>query len=299
MLNPKVVYEVAIEDEGRTMKEFLRKKKKISRKLLVRLKKEKSIFLNGEFTYLDRLIKAGDTITLIMPEEESENVRPQNLPIDIVFEDEDVMVLNKPAGQCVHPSRLHPDGTLANGVAYYWRQQGFKRKFRPVNRLDRDTSGLLIVAKNQFAHQQLAISQQKGQINRIYEAFVHGTVERNEGTISAPIARKMDSIMLREVRADGQEAITHYFVLERFKDVTYVRLKLETGRTHQIRAHMSYLGHPLLGDDLYGGSRTLIGRQALHARMLSFPHPRTGEQRSFESPLPLDLKRVKQQLESR
>ena len=289
MDNPTVSYKITIEDEGKTMKEFLRKKKGISRKLLVRMKQEKSIYLNGQFTYLDHLLRAGDTITFVMPEEESENIVPQNIAIDIDYEDEDVMVLNKPFNQCVHPTLLHPDETLANGVVYYWQEQGFKRKFRAVNRLDKDTSGLLIVAKNQFAHQQLAIVQRKHQIKRTYEAVVHGQVQQEKGTISAPIARKSESLVEREVRDDGQEAVTHYKVLRRFGQASYVQLQLETGRTHQIRVHMSYLGHPLMGDDLYGGSRTLIGRQALHARFISFPHPRTGIMMSFESRLPEDI----------
>lgn len=292
MDNPTVSYRIAIEDEGNTMKEFLRKKKGLSRKLLVRMKQEKSIYLNGQFTYLDHLLKAGDTITFVMPEEESENIVPQDMVINIEYEDEDVMVLNKPYNQCVHPTLLHPDRTLANGVVYYWQEQGFKRKFRAVNRLDRDTSGLLIVAKNQFAHQQLAIVQRKHGINRIYEAVVHGKVEQDQGTIVAPIARKSESLVEREVRDEGQEAVTHYQVLQRFQKATYVQLRLETGRTHQIRVHMSYLGHPLIGDDLYGGSRDLIGRQALHARVLSFPHPRTGTMMTFESQLPEDIEHL-------
>lgn len=292
MIYPTVTYHIAPEDEGRTMKEFLRKKEGVSKKLLVRMKHEKSIFLNGKFTYLDHPLKAGDTITLVMSEEESEHIIPQEMDIHIVFEDEDIMVLNKPANQCVHPTLLHPDGTLANGVVHYWKEQGFNRKFRPVNRLDKDTTGLVIVAKNQFAHQQLAIVQKEHQIERTYEAVVHGRLEKEKGTIDAPIARHSESLMIREVREDGQHAVTHYEVLAEFQDATYIQLRLETGRTHQIRVHMSYLGHPLLGDDLYGGSREWIGRQALHGRYLHFPHPRTGETMSFEAPPPEDFQRL-------
>lgn len=292
MENPSVTYRITMEDEGHTMKDYLRKKKSLSRKLLVRMKHEKSIFLNGQFTYLDHVLKAGDTVTFVMPEEESENIIPQEIPIVIVYEDEDIMVVNKPFHQCVHPTLLHPDGTLANGVVYYWKNQGFNRKFRAVNRLDRDTSGLLIIAKNQFAHQQLAIVQRKHEIQRTYEAVVHGRVEQDQGTISAPIGRKSESLVEREVREDGQEAVTHFKVIQRFQGSTYLQLHLETGRTHQIRVHMSYLKHPLIGDDLYGGSRDQIGRQALHARFISFPHPRTGTMMSFESPLPDDVSQL-------
>lgn len=297
MNRPSVTYHITPEDEGRTMKEFLRKKEGVSKKLLVRMKHEKSIFLNGEFTYLDHSLKAGDTIMLVMSEEESEHIIPQEMEIHIVFEDEDLMVLNKPAHQCVHPTLLHPAGTLANGVVHYWKQQGFNRKFRPVNRLDKDTTGLVIVAKNQFAHQQLAIVQKKHEIERTYEAIVHGRIEKDRGTIDAPIARHAESLMIREVREDGQTAITYYQVIERYADATYIQLRLKTGRTHQIRVHMSYIGHPLLGDDLYGGSREWIGRQALHGRYLQFPHPRSGEAMSFQVDPPEDFYRLISQLE--
>lgn len=287
-----LTYHITEEENGLTMKQFLRNKKGLSRTLLVKLKKEKAILLNGSFTYLDHPLQAGDVITMVMNEEESENIVPEDIRLDVVFEDEDLMVLNKPYNQCVHPTLLHPTGTLANGVVKYWKDQGFNRKFRAVNRLDKDTTGLLIVAKNQFAHQQLAIVQRKHLIIRYYEAVVHGNLDRAAGTISAPIARKGESIVEREVREDGQEAVTHFQVLERFARATYIKLKLETGRTHQIRVHMSHIGHPLMGDDMYGGSREEMGRQALHARYLSFPHPRTGEELSFEAGLPADMKKL-------
>lgn len=284
-----ITYTVSADESGLTMKSFLRQRKGISRKLLVRMKQEQSIFLNGTFTYLDHPITAGDVITMKMPEEESENIIPQNMELDIQFEDEDIMVLNKPANQCVHPTLLHPDGTLANGVVHYWMEQGFNRKFRAVNRLDKNTTGLLIVAKNQYAHQQLSITQRQNQLTRIYEALVHGNLNKEEGTIQAPIARRSESLVEREVREDGQDAVTHFNVLRELKDASYVQLKLETGRTHQIRVHMSYIGHPLLGDDLYGGSKDWMDRQALHARYLSFPHPRTKKIMSFKSELPADM----------
>jgi 23S rRNA pseudouridine1911/1915/1917 synthase len=287
-----ITYHVTKEDRGLTMKAFLRNKKGISRKLLVKLKQEQSIFLNGQFTYLDHPINDGDIITMVMHEERSENIIPQQIAIAFVFEDEDIMVVNKPHGQCVHPTLLHPSETLANGIVFYWLEQGFSRKFRAVNRLDKDTTGLLIIAKNQFAHQQLAIVQRKHKIKRAYEAIVHGVIEKDEGTISAPIGRRDISLVEREVREDGQEAITHYKVLSRFNEATHVRLELETGRTHQIRVHMSSIGHPLLGDDLYGGTLEWIGRQALHARDLSFPHPRTGTIMSFSAELPRDLEQL-------
>ncbi|WP_027416451.1 RluA family pseudouridine synthase [Aneurinibacillus terranovensis] len=271
------------------IRNLLRQKHGISRSLLVELKHVKGIRLNGKSTYLDHPLVAGDTVELYLPEEESENIVPEPIPFAIVYEDEDVLVVNKPPAMCVHPTMLHGQGTLGNGVVYYWQQQGISRKFRPVNRLDKDTSGLIIIAKSQFSHQQLAISQQQNQLVRHYEALVHGRPAHNEGTIEAPIARKNDSLMERMVSENGQWARTHYRVLAYYEAFTHVSLTLDTGRTHQIRVHMSHIGHPLLGDDLYGGSKVMIKRQALHAKKLSFPHPRHKEMMSFETLLPDDM----------
>lgn len=278
-----------VQDAEKNVRSFLREDHGISRSLLVELKHVKGIRLNGASTYLDHSLQAGDVIELHLPEEESENIVPEPIPLQIVFEDEDILVVNKPSNLCVHPTLLHPDGTLANGVIHHWRLQGISRKFRAVNRLDKDTSGLVLIAKSQFSHQQLATVQRQNGITRYYEALVHGQVKEEEGTIDAPIMRKADSLMKRVVHEDGQWARTHYTVLERYNGFTYVRIKLDTGRTHQIRVHMSHIGHPLLGDDLYGGERTLISRQALHSRILSFPHPRHKEKLSFTTPLPDDM----------
>ncbi|SDG98760.1 23S rRNA pseudouridine1911/1915/1917 synthase [Aneurinibacillus thermoaerophilus] len=277
------------EQEKRNVRSFLREEHGISRSLLVELKRAKGIRLNGVPTYLDHPLAPGDTVELYLPEEKSENVEPEPIPFFTIYEDDYILVVDKAPNLCVHPTMLHPNGTLANGVVYHWQRQGISRKFRPVNRLDKDTSGLVLIAKNQYSHQQLAAVQRAGGIIRYYEAFVHGQVREDTGTIDAPIRRKADSLMERIVHEDGQWARTHYTVLGRYATFTHLRLKLDTGRTHQIRVHMSYMGHPLLGDDLYGGERMLIGRQALHARMLSFPHPRDKRMLSFEAPLPDDM----------
>lgn len=278
-----------IEEAKRNVRSFLREVHGISRSLLVELKHVKGIRLNGSVTYLDHPLLPGDCIELHLPEEESANIIAEPISFDIVFEDEDVLVVNKTPGLCVHPTMLHPSGTLANGVIYHWNMQGISRKFRPVNRLDKDTSGLVLIAKSQYAHQQLAVVQQENRIERHYEAFVYGHIAGEGGTIDAPIRRKSDSLMERVVGEGGQWARTHYTVLARYGAYTHVRVKLDTGRTHQIRVHMSYIGHPLLGDDLYGGERSMISRQALHARTLSFPHPRDKSIHSFEVPLPEDM----------
>ncbi|GEN33102.1 RluA family pseudouridine synthase [Aneurinibacillus danicus] len=278
-----------VEEAGKNVRSFLREDHGISRSLLVELKHVKGIRLNGAPTYLDHPLREGDTIELYLPEEESENIIPEPVSFCITYEDEDILVVNKAPNLCVHPTMLYPSGTLANGVVYHWRKQGISRKFRPVNRLDKDTSGLVLIAKSQYSHQQLAAVQRQNGIARYYEALVHGQVEKEEGTIDAPIARKADSLMERIVHESGQWARTHYNVLGRYKEFTHLRLKLDTGRTHQIRVHMSHIGHPLLGDDLYGGEKMLIARQALHARTLTFPHPRHKSDLLFEAPLPEDM----------
>ncbi|MBN6188352.1 RluA family pseudouridine synthase [Aneurinibacillus sp. BA2021] len=279
-----------IGETERNVRSFLREVHGISRSLLVELKHVKGIRLNGQVTYLDHPLQPGDCIELHLPEEESEHIIPEPIPFSLAFEDEDVLVVDKAAGLCVHPTMLHPSGTLANGVVHHWNQQGISRKFRPVNRLDKDTSGLVLIAKSQYAHQQLAAMQQENRIERYYEAVVHGHIEEENGTIDAPIRRKSDSLMERVAGDGGQWARTHYTVIARYDAFTHIRVKLDTGRTHQIRVHMQHIGHPLLGDDLYGGERRLIARQALHARLLSFPHPRDKSFRSFEAPLPADMR---------
>ncbi|WCN36971.1 RluA family pseudouridine synthase [Aneurinibacillus uraniidurans] len=281
------------DEHAENVRSFLRGHHGLSRSLLVELKQTKGILLNGVSTYLDHPLTEGDVIELCLPEEESENIVPQSIPFISLYEDEDVLVVNKEAGMCVHPTMLHPDGTLGNAVVHHWLAQGVSRKFRPVNRLDKDTSGLLIIARSQYAHQQLADVQRAGGIKRQYEAFVHGIISKDEGVIDAPIKRRDGSIMERMVHPDGQWARTNYTVLGRYQGFTHVRLVLETGRTHQIRVHMSHIGHPLLGDDLYGGTQEKIKRQALHSRRLSFPHPHTKEWLSFEAPLPPDMEAIK------
>jgi 23S rRNA pseudouridine1911/1915/1917 synthase len=285
-------YTFIVNQDGMNIRSYLREIQGISRALLVACKHVRGILLNGKPTYLDHPVKIGDEIQLIVPEEESENIVPEPIPFAPVYEDDEILIVNKSPNMCIHPTMLHPTGTLANGVVYSWLERGEKRKFRPVTRLDKDTSGLVLIAKSQFAHQQLAILQQKGAIHRYYEALVHGVVAKDQGVICAPIMRKPDSIMERIVHEKGQHAVTHYTVLERFKDCTHVQLKLETGRTHQIRVHMKYINHPLLGDDLYGGKTDWISRQALHARKLSFIHPLTKEDLSFTTDLPDDMVRI-------
>jgi 23S rRNA pseudouridine1911/1915/1917 synthase len=279
-------------EAGQTIRDVLQKHYGVSRRLLVRAKYQGAITRNGQPVYVTERLQPGDQIAVWVPADEVETVLPEPMPLAIRWEDDDILVLAKPAGLVVHPTGNHTGGTLANGVVAYWQSKGEVRKFRPVNRLDKDTSGLLIVAKNQWAHEQFSRMQKDRTLNRTYQAIVHGVVEIDEGVVDAPIGLRDDSIITREVRPDGQAAVTRFRVLGRGQGMSWLELKLETGRTHQIRVHMSHLGHPLVGDDMYGGSRELLGRQALHAVKLSFRHPRSRQTMQLEEPLPDDMQGI-------
>ena len=249
-----------------------------------------------------------------LPEPEAVDIVPQNIPLDVVYEDEDVIVVNKPKGLVVHPAPGHPDGTLVNALLYHCGDSlsGINGELRPgiVHRIDRDTSGLIIAAKNDFAHVKLAEQLQDHTLARTYRCIVTGNLREDTGTVNAPIGRCPTDRKKMAVVAGGRNAVTHWTVLERYPGVNYVECRLETGRTHQIRVHMQWKGHPLFGDERYGGDRILKGttfnkykqfiencfaampRQALHAKSLGFQHPTTGEQVYFESELPEDFRTV-------
>ncbi|MFK4998161.1 RluA family pseudouridine synthase [Bacillus sp. N9] len=220
------------------------------------------------------LLKEDDVLDIIFPmERPNEFLCGEDLPLDIMYEDRDLFIINKRAGMSTIPSREHPKGSLANALVYYYEQNNIHAAIHIVTRLDRDTSGLVLVAKHRHAHHLFSVMQQKFQINRSYEAFVTGKWREKCGTIDAPIGRKCGSIIEREVRMDGKRAVTHYSLLQQCADFSHLKLKLETGRTHQIRVHMAHKNYPLIGDDLYGGDTTLLQRQALHCSELSFEHP--------------------------
>ena len=265
-----------------------------SHQILGRLKKtEKGILVNEEWAYVRTPLKAGDLLKITLTEEApSENIVPIPLPLSIVYEDQDILLLNKPADMPVHPSINNYDNTLANGVAWYYAQKGESFVFRCINRLDRDTTGLLILAKHALSASVLSAQMKNREIHRTYQAVVAGTPPFSEGTVDAPIARKEGSVMERCVDFEkGERAVTHYRVLKEGKDCSLLELSLETGRTHQIRVHMKHLGCPLLGDYLYYPDFSQIHRVALHSCALSFPHPMTGETMHFEAPLPEDMKK--------
>ena len=247
----------------------------------------------------------GMTIEIELPDPEPIDVLPQNIPLDVVYEDADVIVINKPVGLVVHPAPGHPDGTLVNALLYHCGDSlsGINGQLRPgiVHRIDRDTSGLIIVAKNDKAHLALAEQLQDHSLARVYEAVVHGNFREDEGTVDAPIGRHpIDRKKMAIDRKDGRRAVTHWTVLGRYNGFTHIQCRLETGRTHQIRVHMASIGHPLVGDPVYGGARKslpgLVG-QALHARKLKFIHPSTQQLTEVECPLPPWFEKVLRQID--
>ena len=248
-----------------------------------------NITVNGKTEKAKYKVKSGDVIRLEEPETKTLELRPENIPLDIVYEDDDVIVINKPQGMVVHPAPGHDEHTLVNALLYHCPLSTINGTFRPgiVHRIDKDTSGLLMVAKNDKAHRSLA-KQLKDKTNiREYVALVHGRIAEDEGTINAPIGRSLKDRKKQAVVKDGRNAETHFEVLKRYRDYTFVKCILETGRTHQIRVHMKYIGHPLVGDPLYGPKKTIKGNgQFLHAGKLGFVHPTTGKLLIFEAPLP-------------
>ncbi|MFB1099599.1 RluA family pseudouridine synthase [Terribacillus sp. JSM ZJ617] len=272
------------------IKDFL-KQQGVSRRLFKTFKEEPQLVtLNQQPAPLWHAGKAGDSLEVELPKEEAgAYMEAEPLELPIVFEDEHVLVLDKQPGVAVIPSMNQPSGTIANGLLWHYQTQELAYTVHILTRLDRDTSGLMLVAKHRYAHTLLAADQKQGKIQRSYVALVEGSMEESSGTISKPIGRKEGSIIEREVRPDGQTAVTHFRRQTSFADHTLVEIKLATGRTHQIRVHMASLGHPLAGDTLYGGGTGVISRQALHSQQLRFIHPFTKRVLTFHSPVPADF----------
>lgn len=292
-----LTWTITEKEEGKLIREFL-KEQGISKTALTDIKFHGgAIFVDEQPVTVRHRLCYGETLRVLFPPESpSEGMMPEAIPLDIVYEDEYVLVVNKPPFMATIPSREHPGGTLANALLHHYKKQQLQSTIHVVTRLDRDTSGLVLIAKHRHLHHLLSTLQKQGKVARRYEAICHGRIEKDEGTIDAPIARKSDSIIAREVREDGQRAVTHFRVLQRFRDYTHLSLRLETGRTHQIRVHLAHIGHPLAGDELYGGSKEMIGRQALHSKELSFFHPLKKQQYTFSCPLPDDMKRLIERL---
>ncbi len=268
------------------------------------------ISVNDKVAKLNHRISSKDKIEIDMKTDEHQNIEPEKMDLNVIYEDTDLIVINKRPGIVVHPTKGYPLGTLANGVLYYFKERNEKCIVRLVSRLDMDTSGLIIIAKNQFSHMALARDMQgndmQGSDNmqsktfeKSYMAVVHGNMQRKSGTIDLPIGKPDAEGIKRGVCEDGQRSITHYEVIESFKNGDLVKVTLETGRTHQIRVHLSHIGHPLYGDSLYGAEENhYIDRQALHAYKLIIPHPRTGDQLTLESKLPEDMENLVSKLKA-
>jgi 23S rRNA pseudouridine1911/1915/1917 synthase len=262
------------------------------------------ISVNNKVAKLNHRINSNDKIEIDMKKDEHQNIEPEKMELEVVYEDVDLIVINKRPGMVVHPTRGYPFGTLANGVLYYFKEKGEKCIVRLVSRLDMDTSGLIIIAKNQFSHMALARDMKEKDLQgktfeKSYMAIVHGNMKYKSGTIDLPIGKPDEESIKREVCEDGQRSITHYEVIDSFKNADLVKVTLETGRTHQIRVHLSHIGHPIYGDSLYGTSEShYIERQALHAYKLIIPHPRTGEELILMTELPEDMKELEHKLKA-
>lgn len=263
--------------------------KQFSRSQIQKWVTDGNVTVNGQPVKPKYKLAVGDQVVVSPEAPQKIDLEPENIPLDIVYEDDDVLVVNKPQGMVVHPAPGHPNHTLVNALLYHSPLSTINGEFRPgiVHRIDKDTSGLLMVAKNDMAHRSLAAQLKAKNNQREYVALVHGVIKQEAGTIDAPIGRSRKDRKKQAIVSDGRHAVTHFKVLKRYRHYTLVSCRLETGRTHQIRVHMKSIGHPLAGDPLYGPRKTLPGKgQYLHARELGFKHPRTGKQLLFTAPLP-------------
>ncbi len=286
-----VVYNVEEKHKGVRIDKFISTvNEEMSRTQVQQLIKEGHVKVNGQPVKTNYKCQLEDEVSVTIPEPIELNIEAEEMDLDIYYEDEDVLVVNKPKGMVVHPAPGHTSGTLVNGLMAHCKDlSGINGVMRPgiVHRIDKDTSGLLMVAKNDLAHESLVEQLVEKSVTRKYTAIVHGVIQHSHGTIDAPIGRDKKDRQSQAVTPDGKNAVTHFTVLETFKDYTLVECQLETGRTHQIRVHMKYIGYPLAGDPKYGPKKTLdIGGQALHAGVLGFIHPRTKEYMEFNAPLP-------------
>ena len=293
-MNRVIDYIIDEAGDGLRIEQYLRRKGYSGQNLAEIKRMPKSVLVNGEHYYMKQELNTGDHLSIHICETKcSEKIPPVQIPLDIVYEDEDIIVINKPAGMPIHPSLNNYTNSMANALAWYYQEQGKPFIFRCCNRLDRDTSGLTVVAKHLVSGNILSDMVRRRDIHREYLAIVRGHVSPEAGTINAPLARKPRTIIERTVDWEqGETAITHYRLVEERNGHSLVSLRLETGRTHQIRIHMKYLGYPLIGDYLYNPDMEYIGRQALHSHRLSFTHPITGKPMEFTAPLPKDMEKV-------
>jgi len=284
-------------EKGTKIREYLKRELGLSTRLIRSASIGKRIFVNDEVVKMNRVLNLGEIIKIDLAKDESQDIAPEKMDIDIVYEDEDILVVNKKPFMVVHPTKSYQSGTLANGVINYFMESDQNCIVRLVSRLDMNTSGLIIIAKNQFSHGMLSKEMSENKVGKKYLAIVHGVMKEKQGTIDLPIYKPegIENGIKRIIDERGQRSITHYEVIEEFKNSSLIECKLETGRTHQIRVHLSSLGHPIYGDTLYGfgdEEMDLIKRQALHAYGLNFKSPRSGEILSLRSELPDDMKEL-------
>jgi 23S rRNA pseudouridine1911/1915/1917 synthase len=284
------ILKYTIQENDKTVKKIMLENLNFSQRLSKKLELANKIMLNGKTTKLNKSVFKGDTLSVEFREEEDE-YEAIDIPINVIYEDSDLFVVNKPPYIVVHPTKSHQNNTIANGVSYYFKEHGIMKKVRLVNRLDMNTSGIVIIAKSPYIHNEMSKQMRSNELEKYYYAIVEGLIEEDEGTIDEPIVRLNPEDIIRVIDESGKKCITHYFVEKRIadKNITLVRLKLETGRTHQIRVHMKHIGHTVLGDTLYGSESSLIGRQALHCYEMKFRHPSTGREMILKCPLPEDM----------
>lgn len=310
-----IVYTVTEQEDGWLLKTVLQRRLLVSRKLLSKIKlTEQGVMLNGERVYISVKVAAGDVVEVRMEQEESDDILPEPIPFTVLYEDEHLLIVNKDAGIIVHPTHGHYTGTLANGVVHYWKSKGERFRFRPIHRLDQETSGVLAIAKNPYVHQHVSEQMIAGTVDKKYIALVHGSPVPEQGAVDGPIDRDPEEPHRRIVTPDGYAARTLYTTLTRWAEgsASAISLKLESGRTHQIRVHMTSIGCPLIGDRMYKtlpvheiDEQTMairevrdswIERQALHACELTFEHPILQERITFQAPFPADMAALEQRL---
>lgn len=291
MLDPKHALTTMVrpEEEGLMVKDIIYGRLNLSRGLLRRMKRGGGVFLNGQKDYLTRRVRSGDQIQIFFHDENT-FMEPEEIPLEIVYEDDYLLIVNKPAGMAVHPTGAYQHGTLANALAHYWETIGLATKVRLVHRIDRDTSGLILVAKEPYSLQRLLLQLSKQTLIREYLAIVEGQLQEPQGVLREPIGRSLDHGVKRAVCPEGKEACTVYETLRSGSGASLLRVRLESGRTHQIRVHFANIGHPLLGDPLYNQRvQGEEGGQALHAWRLEFLHPRTGQKHEVTCPMPKEM----------
>ncbi len=297
MRRNSIDYIVQNTDKDSMLKDVLQIKMHLSSRLIRTCKRQKLIYCNKETPFMDYRVKAGDVISVVLPIEHNQ-FTAEDIPLSILYEDEDIMAVDKPPYMVVHPTKGCTNGTLANAISYYFNRSNYNMKIRFINRIDRDTSGIVLIAKNSYAQNHLLEQMKAKLVKKLYYALVSGEVQDNQGTIDMPIGKKNEGDIYREVFIGAKPSITHYKVIERYANATLLELRLETGRTHQIRVHLKTIGHPIVGDGLYGGDMKYADRQMLHCVNMSFVLPKNEQKIDIQSKLPKDIKNVIEILKS-